>query len=87
MLMPLCSKKDIVEDIHTVIRKEGKDELRYELPNDHELIIKVLVSERDDMEISVERLDEYENIIECSTDDYSCDDKCLIAMIENALFA
>jgi hypothetical protein len=87
MLIPLCSKEDIVKDIHTVIRKEGKDELRYELPNDHELIIKVLASERDDMEISVERLDEYGNTTECSTDNYSCDDKCLIAMIENALLA
>ncbi len=77
--------KDIVKDIHTVIKKEGKDELRYELPNDHELVIQVLASEGDDMEISVERLDECGNTVECSTDDYNCDDKCLTAMIENAL--
>ena len=82
-------KEDIIKDIHTIIKKEGKDELRYELPGDHELVIQVLTSERDDkglkMEISVERLDENGNTVECATDDYNCDDKCLTAMIENAL--
>ena len=43
---------------------------------------KIKYADRDKL---VERLDEYGNTVECSTDDYSCDDKCLIAMIENAL--
>ncbi len=86
MIMPLCSKEDVVKDIRTVIKKEGKDELRYELPNDHELVIEVLASAvNDNVELAVERLDEYGNTVEVATDDYDCDDTTLIAMIENAL--
>lgn len=77
---------DILKDIKTVIRKEGKDELRYDLSNDHTLVVEVLIDAKENMEIAVERLDMFGNTVECSTDDYLCDDQTLTAMIENALF-
>ena len=81
----LVSVEDVVTDIKTVIKKEGKDEIRYDLPNDNTLIVYVIADPDDTMEIVVERLDEFGNTIECATDDYDCDDKTLTAMVENAL--
>lgn len=83
--MIFSSIEDIVKDVKTVIRIEGKDEIRYELPNEHELVIQVLADVDDTLSICVERLDEYGNTIEVAQDDYSCSDKILTAMIENAL--
>lgn len=82
------NKWDVLMDIKNVIRKEGKDEVRYSLPNDNTLLVEVLCpSSGDGMEIAVERLDEHGNTIESATDDYDCEDSILIAMIENAVLA
>ena len=77
--------KSIMQDIKTVIKKEGKDELRYELPDEKTLVIEVIDNAYGCLEIVVERLDEFGNTEECATDDYDCDDKTLWAMIENAV--
>lgn len=83
--MEIMEIKDILQDVKTVIKKEGKDELRYELPNENTLVIEVIDNAYGNLEIAVERLNEFGNTIECSTDDYDCDDKILWAMIENAI--
>lgn len=77
--------KNIIQDIKTVIKKEGKDELRYELPDEKTLVVEVIDNAYGYLEIAIERLDEFGNIEECATDDYDCDDKTLWAMIENAI--
>ena len=83
--MELFSVEDVVTDIKTVIKNEGKDEVRYNLPNDHTLVVEVIANADESLEIAVEQLDEFGNTIECATDDYDCDDKTLTAMVENAL--
>ena len=77
--------KSIIQDIKTVIKKEGKDELRYGLPDEKTLVVEVIDNAYGDLEIAVERLDEFGNTEECATDDYDCDDKVLWSMIENAI--
>lgn len=80
--------KNIIQDIKTVIRKEGKNELRYELPDKKTLVIEAIYDAYGAygaFGITVERLDEFGNTEECATDDYDCDDKTLWAMIENAI--
>lgn len=84
----VVNKWDVLTDIKNIIRKEGKEELRYTLPDDNTLVIEVLCpSSGDSMEIAVERLDEHGNTVESATDDYDCKDDILIAMIENAILA
>ena len=82
----MISVSDVLNDIKVVIRLEGKDKLTYELSNDEVLVIEVVDNAYGNLEISVEKLDEFGNTIECATDDYDCSDETLIAMIENALF-
>jgi hypothetical protein len=77
------SVQDIVEDIHIMIRLGRKEKLIYELADDTELIVEVIKG--DEKEISIERINELGITVEAATDDYDCDDECLIAMVENAL--
>ena len=77
--------KNIIQDIKTVIKKECKDELRYELPDEKTLVVEVIDNAYGCLEIAVERLDEFGNTEECMTDDYNCDDNTLWTMIENAI--
>ena len=78
------SADEIISDIHTIIRKEGKNEIRYPLPKEEMLIIEVLRSDYD-LKIAVEKLDGYGDIVKCVIDDYNCNDERLIAMIINVL--
>lgn len=77
--------KNIIQDIKTVIKKEGKDELRYELPDGKTLVVEVIDNAYGCLEIAVERLNEFGNTEECATDDYDCGNDILWAMIENAI--
>ncbi len=88
MLIPFgkCSLHDILMDINKVIRKEGKDEIRYELAGGHNLVIQVLASTNgDDLELSVERLDEFGNTVKAATDDYKCSNENIVKMLKNVL--
>lgn len=77
--------ESVIEDIETVIKKEGKDELRYSLGDDKTLVVEVIAVGDKDLEIAVERLDECGNTVESATEDYNCSRDLLWAMIENAV--
>lgn len=86
ILKPENISENIFKDVCSEIYSGEKDELRYDLPDNYQIVIEVIAhSDNDDMEITVGLYDSNKNVIKLLTDDYNCSEEDLKKMIESCL--